>query len=150
MRRVWSLVAVAAAGAAAAWLLWRRSAYRRVGESDVDPDARASAESLATRLLSEWRDGRHEPLGDEANERMRESLHPDAQREAYEAVRNEFGDFESVDYVETVAPRNGASLRVYRFRGTFTGATRPEVRVVLDGDGKLSGLWVKPWSASVR
>ena len=37
-------------------------------------------------------------------------------------------------------------LLIHRFKGRYgTASSVPEVRVVLDRDGRLAGLWIKPW-----
>ena len=39
---------------------------------------------------------------------------------------------------------------IFRFRATYSGGEKPEVRVVVDGaSNKVKGLWVKPWSDSL-
>lgn len=62
-----------------------------------------------------------------------------------------YGDFLSVDYAETWVPTDSSLLANYRFRGRFSkSAARPEIRVVIDGEGKLAGLWLKPWNARIQ
>jgi hypothetical protein len=40
---------------------------------------------------------------------------------------------------------------VYRFRGTYSRTTaQPEIRVVYDPAGKVSGLWIKPWKDEIQ
>jgi len=127
------------------------SDYRKLPESEVDSDLRASAQELATRMLSSWREGRFEPLGEEATLAVRSGLSPEAQEQAYEQIRGMFGDFESMDYVETWVPSDGSSLFVFRFRGKFSGTeARPEIRVVMDGERKLSGFWARQWNDKLQ
>jgi hypothetical protein len=128
-----------------------KSDFSKLPESDMDPAMKASAESLATRMLTAWRDGQYAPLGEEATAAMRSGLSPERQEQAYEQFKGMFGDFESLEYVETLVPTDGSSLFIFRFKGKFskTEAT-PEVRIVLDGEQKLSGFWVKPWNNSMR
>jgi len=144
------LVAAGVAGVAAAWFALRRSKYAKVPDDEVDADARAEAEKLASGILGAWKEERFEGLGEDSAEPLRTKLDADRQREAHGAVKEAFGDYEALEYVETWKPRNGAALRIYRFRGTFSGAARPEVRVVLDAQRRLSGFWVKAWATEVR
>jgi hypothetical protein len=127
------------------------SDFRKLPESEVNAAMRDSAQELATRILTSWREGEFEPLGEEATLAVRSGLSPEAQEQAYEQIRGMFGDFESMDYVETWMPADGSLLQIFRFKGRFskTEAT-PEIRVVLDGEGKLSGLWAKPWKSKIQ
>jgi len=90
-------------------------------------------------------------LGDEATAAMRSGLTPEKQKEAYETIKGMFGDFQSMEYVETCIPTDGSLLVIYRFKGHFSKSkARPEIRVVMDGEGKLAGFWIKPWRARVQ
>jgi hypothetical protein len=144
------LVAAGIAGAAAVIFAIRRSAYRKVADDDVDSDGRSEAERMGNAILTAWKEDRFDALGDDASDTLRAKLDADKQRQAHDAMKDAFGEYESLEYVETWKPKNGASLRIYRFRGTFSGAARPEVRVVLDGQKRLSGFWVKAWATDVR
>ncbi len=109
------------------------------------------AERIAINILESWRDGRFEPLGDEATIAMRSALTPEKQKEAYETIKGMFGDFQSMEYVETWVSTNGPFLAIYRFKGRFSRSrARPEIRVVMDSEGKLAGFWIKPWRARVQ
>ncbi len=127
------------------------SQFRRLPESEVDGEVKSTAERIATDILKSMRDGRFEPLGDEATAAMRSGLTPEKQKEAYETIKGMFGDFQSMEYVETCIPTDGSLLVIYRFKGHFSKSkARPEIRVVMDGEGKLSGFWIKPWKAKVQ
>jgi hypothetical protein len=40
---------------------------------------------------------------------------------------------------------------VYRFKGTYSRTSeQPEIRVVFDSQGKISGLWLKPWRDEIQ
>lgn len=127
------------------------SDFRKLPENEVDPGMRASAQELVTQLLTSWREGKFAPLGEEATLAMRSGLSPETQEQAYEQFKGMFGDFESMDYAETWVPADGSTLFIFRFKGRFTNTeATPEIRVVLDGQGKLSGLWVKPWKSRIQ
>lgn len=128
-----------------------RTGFRKLPESEVDPAMKSLAQHIGASMLESWRDGRFEPLGDDATSAMRSGLAPEGQREAYESVKGMFGDFQSMEYVETWAPTDGSLLLVFRFRGRFSRTrARPEIRVVLDGEKRLSGFWIKPWKAGMK
>jgi hypothetical protein len=123
--------------------------FDKVPESDVDSAQRSKAEQIAKRIYEGCRDGRYEPLGDEATSEMRKALTPEKIKATCGSLKSTFGDYQSLDYVETW--KQGSTLRIYRFKGHFSNsAEAPEIRVVMDGEGKLSGFWLKPWADTLR
>jgi len=136
-----------AVAAAIAW--WRRRPpFQRVPDGDVDDGARAVAVALADRILAAWREGRFESLGDEAADRLRASLDPDRQRRAFEGIQQVFGEYVSASWTEAWTALEEPGARIHRLRAVFS-AGDPEVRVVLDDGGKLTGFWVKHWRADL-
>lgn len=125
-------------------LLGCNRAMDRVLETNVDSVQKALAQETGMKLHERCKSGKFEPLGDEATPAMREGLTPDKQKAACESMRAMFGDFQSLTYAETWRVQG---LNVYRFKGKFSKTSdTPEIRVVLDAQSKLSGLWVKPWN----
>jgi len=121
-------------------------ALEKLPEADVDAAQKATAQRLATKVYEGCKSGQHEALGEEAIPEMREALTPEKQKATCQSVATMFGDYVSMDYAETWKSKV-TSLRVYRFKGHFSkGNATPEIRVVLDGAGKLSGFWLKPWT----
>lgn len=128
-----------------------RSPYVRVPEDQIDADRKATAERVAYRLLTGWREGRYEPLSDDFTPEMQDALNPRAQRQVHADLRARMGELRSLDFVEAWASRQPPPLVLYRFRGTFSETSeRPEVRVVLDERGRVAGFWCLKWSAVVR
>jgi hypothetical protein len=123
--------------------------FSKLPESQVDRDARANAESLATSILASYEAENYRPLGDEATDAMRLALTVEKQKEAHASVKNVYGAFKSLEYAQTwVNPDK--TIYVYRFRGNFEAADKaPEVRVVFDKAGKLAGFWIRPWNDSL-
>lgn len=127
------------------------SQFQKLPESKVDAGMKSVAKRIATNILEAQRDGRFEPLGGEATAAMRSALTPEKQKETCESIKGMFGDFQSIEYVETHVPTDGSQLVIYRFRGHFSKSrARPEIRVVMDDKGKLAGFWIKPWRAKVQ
>jgi hypothetical protein len=131
---------------AAAATLLGCAGFEKVPEADVDTQQKATAQKIAARIYEGCVSGKHQPLGeDEAIAEMREALSPSKLPGTCEAIKGQFGDYQSLDYAETWKPKGG-SLKVYRFKGHFSKATEaPEIRVIMDG-AKLSGFWLKPWA----
>jgi hypothetical protein len=90
-------------------------------------------------------------LGSEATEPFRRGFTPDVQHQSHQTLEQLFGTFEGLDYVETRRLDGQPDLSIHRFKGRYTTASdAPEVRVVIDGEDKLAGLWIKPWQEQMR
>jgi hypothetical protein len=121
----------------------------RVISERVDGTRQDAAMAFALGYLESRKAGKFAPLGDEVTAEMRETLTPERQQQAYESITAQVGEFQSLDYVEAQRLPDDPGTMIYRFRGTFT-KDRPEVRVVHDAAGKVSGFWIKPWSDELR
>ena len=123
-----------------------------VASVSVQSDQHHLAAQLATRILQGHEKGRFEALSpEEATEGFRVGFTAEVQRQNHQAIRQLFGAFESLDYVETLYMDSQPHLLIHRFRGRYMNASRPpEVRVVLDRDGRLAGLWIKPWQDEMQ
>ncbi len=122
------------------------SAPQTIASAPVQSEQHHLAAQLATQILQAHEQGRFEALGPEATESFRKAFTAEIQRHSYQQIRQLFGTFEGLDFVETHSIENQPHLLIHRFRGRYGAASQaPEVRVVLDRDGKLVGLWIKPW-----
>ena len=131
---------------AAGRLLPGTVAPQTVASAPVQSEQHHLAEQLATQILQAHEQGRFEALGPEATESFRKAFTAEIQRHSHQQIRQLFGTFEGLDFVETRSIESQPHLLIHRFRGRYGAASQaPEVRVVLDRDGKLAGLWIKPW-----
>ena len=113
-------------------------------------EQRHLAEQLATQILQAHEQGRFEALGpEEATEGFRKAFTAEVQRHSHQNNRQLFGTFEGLDFVETRFMESQPHLLAHRFKGRYSTVS-PEVRVVLDQDGKLAGLWIKPWQEQMQ
>ena len=127
------------------------SPFQPIPEAKVNKAYKAKAQKAAIDTLTNWRDGKYEPLSDDYTDAMKEASTPARQKAAYQNIKALFGDFKDLKYVEAVASKNLPSLVVYRFKGTFTGTKdQPEIRVVIDSDGKVAGFFIKPWKNELQ
>lgn len=131
------------------WLKpWRDSLEppqpQKLAENQVNTVLRDASGAFASSYLERCRAGRFESLGHEATDELRAALTPDKQRLSHAAIAAELGEFQSLVYVETYRLKDEPGSAIFRFRGNFSRG-RPEVRVVRDAEGKVSGLWIKPW-----
>ena len=135
---------------AAGRLLPGTAAPQTVASAPVQSEQHQLAAQLATQILQAHEQGRFEALGpEEAIESFRKAFTAEIQRHSYQQLRQLFGTFEGLDFVETHSIESQPNLLIHRFRGRYSTAS-PEVRVVLDQDGKLAGLWIKPWQEKMQ
>ncbi len=155
-RAIAVFIAVIALGEVAAGeagrLLPGTVAPQAVVSTPVQSEQHLLAAQLATRILQSHEQGRFETLGpEEATEGFRSGFTAEVQRRSHQAVRQLFGEFEGLDYVETRFIEAQPHLLIHRFRGRYGAASRaPEVRVILDREGRLAGLWIKPWQEQMQ
>lgn len=122
------------------------SASNPIPDSEVSGEAKAKAKKIATQVLTDWNKGIFSPLPTTFTAKMRQALTPSAQENAYNQIKPVFGEFQSMSFVEAVQAPGFPGLIVYRFKASFSRTKdRPEIRVVLNRSGKVSGLWLKPW-----
>ena len=133
-------------------LLQGAVAPQPVASVPVQSDQHHRAAQLATRILEGHEQGRFEiPSTEEAAEYFRVGFTAEVQRRNHQTIRLLFGTFEGLDYIETRYMDSQPQLLIHRFKGRYRNASRPpEVRVVLDRDGKLAGLWIKPWQDELQ
>lgn len=121
--------------------------FTRVPVSSVNTGHVEQAYRLMDSLYAKWQNGTFEPVGDEFTAEMQKGLSPELQKQSFEQGRAIFGDYQGMTFVEALTARfllpRGT---VYRFKGKYSKTSEnPEIRVVFDSDGKISGLWLKPW-----
>jgi hypothetical protein len=126
--------------------------FSRIPDSQVDTAQRDKAERIVEALYEKWQAGQFEPLSDEFTAEMQKGLTPQLQEQAFRQVKGMFGDFNGMTFVEVMTARfifpKGT---IYRFKGSYSQSSeQPEIRVVFDSDGKVSGLWIKPWKDDIQ
>lgn len=123
-----------------------KTAFEPLPRERLDRAQMEQARHTANDLLKSWSQGKFQPLSDEFTQAVRDSFTPDAQQGAYRSIRNLFGDFCELSFVEAFTIELMPEIVIYRFRGSFgKDEERPEVRVVMTDTGKIAGFFVKPW-----
>jgi hypothetical protein len=123
----------------------------RVPDAELDANAKTSAETLGTRILSEWAKDEYKELSEtEARPDFRKAHNDvDGQRTADKSIESTLGNFKSMTFQHAMRSKD-KKMFVYRFKGSFDKAPDlAEVRVVFNDEGKLSGFWVKPWKDQI-
>ena len=110
----------------------------------VDKDHQEAAEQFGTDYFDNCGKGKCEEIGDEAITAVRLGFPVAKQKAAYDAWVQSYGEYQSLQYVEAIKITQGPEVVAFRFKGIFEKG-QPEVRVVIDKDGKVAGFFVKPW-----
>lgn len=88
---------------------------------------------------------------DNATKELEQALTPEKQLQGYKQIANQFGDFERLEFVESVSKNVLTKMTIYRFKGYFEKSNNPlEVRVVLNKHHLIAGFWIKPWNDKLR
>jgi len=126
--------------------------FSKIPPSEVKAEYVEQARQTVDSLYAKWQNGTFEPVGDEFTPEMQKGLSPQLQKQSFEQIRSMFGDFQGMTFVETLTARFFIPRgTVYRFKGTYSRTPeQPEIRVVFDSHGKISGLWLKPWRDEIQ
>ena len=108
------------------------------------------AQEFASRYLTQLKNGGYYQFQDEAIDALKNQLTEQNQKTVYKQLKEQFGDFQSMEYAETWVQGNN-SFQIYRFKSDFEKSNKKlEVRVVLDDSKKIAGFWIKPWSDMLK
>jgi hypothetical protein len=126
--------------------------FTNIPQSDVNAEHVEKSRQTVDSLYAKWKEGTFEPVGDEFTPEMQKGLSPELQKQSFEQIRSMFGEYQGMAFVEALTARflipRGT---VYRFKGTYSlSSEQPEIRVVFDPYGKVSGLWIKPWQDDIQ
>lgn len=87
-------------------------------------------------------------FGDEATPEMKKALGPESpQKNANTQIRAAVGNFKSFDFAESWTQ---SGYTIIRYHAIFEKNDQAEIRVVLDGAGKVGGFLVRPWTDSLN
>jgi len=115
--------------------------------SDVDGKKVEIAKKFAGDYLTQAKNNSYYQFKDEAIEVLKNQLTEEKQKLAYKQIKDLFGDYKSLEYVETWIQKGNAVYKIYWFKGDFeTSTNKLEIRVILNGSDQVAGFWIKPWS----
>jgi len=125
--------------------------FDKLPADKVDKDKVSLAERFADRYFSAARDGKIYEFQNDATDAVIKGLTPDIQRQVYQDIKNNFGDYKSLEFVEAWKNNTGQIMTIIRFKGVFTNATvKPEIRIVIDEANKVAGFWYKSWEDELK
>lgn len=76
-------------------------------------------------------------------------LNEEKQKSSYESISGQFGKYEDLSFYQLLKPKDGTLYEVYRFKGKFSSSVDVEIRTTLDGNGKLTGIYVMKWKDKI-
>jgi uncharacterized protein YdeI (BOF family) len=121
-------------------------AYEKLKDSEVNKTKIEVATKFATDYLTAQKNGSYYQFKDEAVDNLKNALNEQNQKAGYKMIKDNFGDFKSLQYVETWLSKNNPEYQIIRLKGEFDKSTQKlEIRVILDSSNKIAGFWVKPW-----
>lgn len=121
--------------------------FQKLADSEVDAAKIEIAKKFASDYMTKQKDNSYYQFKDEAIDAVKNQLTEERQKTIYKQIKNNFGDFESLEYAETWIHKGDADYRIYRFKADFEKSTKKlEIRVVLNESDKITGFWIRPWS----
>ncbi|MEM9672559.1 MAG: hypothetical protein ACFB15_00925 [Cyclobacteriaceae bacterium] len=131
--------------------LLTQDSYKKLTEEELKSAPFKTAESLADAMLTAQRKESPYLLKEsEATSAVREEFTAEKQLQTYGAIRELFGDYQSLTFVEAYRTLTDPTYHIFRFRGGFErGNAQPEVRVVMNEAAQLAGFFIRPWQDSL-
>jgi hypothetical protein len=125
----------------------RAQDFKKLNDSELDSKKVQIAKNFAIEFLSNLKNGSYYHFKDEAIDLIKTNLAEENQKALYQQLKDQLGDFQTLDYAETWIQSTNSSLKVFRFKGDFDKSNKKvEIRVVLNESDKIAGFWVRPWS----
>jgi uncharacterized protein YdeI (BOF family) len=122
-------------------------AYEKLKDADVNKEKIEIAKKFGTDYLTAQKNGSYYQFKDEAVDNLKSALTEQNQKAGYKILKDNFGDFKSLQYAETWISKNNPDYQIIRLKGDFEKSNQKlEIRVILDSSNKIAGFWIKPWS----
>ena len=119
---------------------------KKIPEKEVNKQQVEIAVNFASNFFSGLKAGNAYEFKDEAIDIIKTSMTAENQLKFYDYIKNLYGDFESLEYAETWRQET-SGMNIYRLKATFSNAKKlVEIRIVLDGNNKIAGIFQKIWS----
>ncbi|WKN40811.1 hypothetical protein [Tunicatimonas pelagia] len=128
-----------------------QSNYEALNEDALKSAPLEAAQSLANTLLTSQKLGQPHILSEsEAIVALQEEFSAEKQTQTYGAIRDLFGDYQSITFKEAYRTTNAPAYYIFRFQGKFErDNAQPEVRVVMNEKEQLAGFSIVPWQDSL-
>ncbi len=121
--------------------------FTKLKDSEADQNKIKIAKDFASGFLNSVKNGETYLFQDEIVDVLKNQLTAENQKATYQQLKNEFGDFQSLEYAETWIQGGNKTVQVVRLKGDFDKSNKKlEIRIVINESNKISGFWIKPWS----
>jgi len=129
-----------------------QNTYEKLTGDAIPTTGLDKATSLGEKIMEGQRSGKiYLPTENEAIPQVVKGLTEGVQRSSYESIRGLFGEYRSMQFAEAWKMEADQTYIIYRFKGTFDGTgDKPEIRITLDSNNKLAGLWIMPWKDDLK
>jgi hypothetical protein len=126
-------------------------AYIKLDASAADSTKIKIAEKFAFDYMTAQKNDAFYQFKDEAIGILKTQLTEERQKAGYKQLRDNFGDFKSLDYAETWIQKDNSDYKIIRFKSDFEkNPNKLEIRVILNAENKVAGFWIKPWSDELK
>jgi hypothetical protein len=121
----------------------------QIAIDQVDQPMKVQVTEMAEQILTGWNQGNFKNFDDEnATAQFQHSFTQEVQKQAWSQISAMFGHFKGVE-LEQVWQMPAQKIIFFRYRGEFEKGN-PEVRIVLNQEHKLAGLFIKPWQDKLQ
>lgn len=123
--------------------------FKKVPDKKISQEEVNTGKQFIEDFFAAVSTGSHYDFGSNATEQVKSMFSPDMQKTVYQQLKDQFGEYQSAEYVEAWEQSANSAFKILRYKGQFSEASQKmEIRVVLDGANKIAGFFVKPWSDS--
>lgn len=124
------------------------SNLERIPSKQINNKEKQFAEQMANMILNRCVSYDYSALSlEEVNEAMVKGFNATVFQQTCEFLKDKYGRFRSLEFVEAMQPAESNEYTIYRFKGNFKEAIKPpEIRVTIDESGKLAGFNTAKWN----
>lgn len=121
--------------------------FKKLSMVEADKGKTKIARDFASDFFTKLKANETFQFKEEAIDLIKNQLTAENQKAIYQQLKNQFGDFKSLEYAETWIQGGNKFVQIVRLKSNFEKSNRSqEIRVVVNESNKVAGFWVKPWS----
>jgi len=119
--------------------------FMKLEPSDFISKKAETTKKFANDYLTKQKNNSYFKFRDEALEELKNKLTEEKQKADYKNLKNLFGDYISLEYVETLILKDNVDYKFLRFKGDFEkSSNKLEIMVILNESDKVAGILIKP------
>ena len=125
--------------------------FQMLDNSKIDSAKMKIAQKFSNDFYTQLSNGSYYKFNDEAIPQIKNQMTEDFQKATYKQIKDNFGDFVSLNYSETWIQTSNPKMFIFRFKGKFNKSNDDlEIRVVIIENGKIAGFFIKPWNNKLQ